>query len=822
MKKTRIRGTWLLLLLVAAVCPQVKAQYMPVVFDKTYGNKNQVERICALPGDEVALVGREGRKYNLTWVGRGGEVVFSLPLTGFMNVNEVTVLDKGDILLVGQSAVQNTKATKGHPTLSGRALTVNRKGQFVSDIYAGAQGSDFMKGVMLRSGALVLSGIEPTGTAGRRGILLKTDKSGAVVYEYRNSGSGYCDRFTVVGDEAENVCAAFSGDGDNEQASVVRLDDKGTPFYKTILPATQFTVTGLSSNINDGSVIVTGGSPVAGGIVYKIRPEGDIVFGKSLIQPIDSAKVALSHLRVSRNGNILVGGNGNKGFYALLRSDGTPLYSGLSDGNVEGVGMNDNTGEAVVTTFDPGTHRGGFIRIHPGGKAEFDRTVEGDFNKVKVANNGEVILLSSREGRVCMYSPSGRKLFDRYVTDNNQPTVFSDALATTSGELLFLGGGSRLIKLGHGLYVSDLKISKPVNGTATALFTVTLTGYATNGEGAPIPVSVSYATREVSATTANNFTPVQGKLSFTPSRGAADRYLVKQDIEVPIKANNLVEGVKTFELLLSDVRQSYLVKPVGEAVIEDQQAFVKLVRTEPGQEGVKGIHYELGLFKADGTTLTNTTGANIIVDGGYGEGTADALDFDMGVTPRVVFATGANTASFIVKTLEDTRYELPKTVVVNFNQIHSLSGSNVGFEGELLSCAGTVVDQPARMLITSLGDHRLNNNVVSGFFTVSLLRASDGALLTNDTGSDIVVNCEAVPEASAKEGKDFVFTNLHDLRISGDGNHSSANVNGVILYSTDSAEKEVKLEIKSVIQPAGAQPIQVATTESTAVFMINK
>lgn len=55
-----------------------------------------------------------------------------------------------------------------------------------------------------------------------------------------------------------------------------------------------------------------------------------------------------------------------------------------------------------------------------------------------------------------------------------------------------------------------------------------------------------------------------------------------------------------------------------------------------------------------------------------------------------------------------------------------------------------------------------------------------------------------LPDATAKEGKDFVFTNLHDLRISGDGNHSSANVNGVVLFSTDALEKQVKLKIKSV------------------------
>ena len=74
------------------------------------------------------------------------------------------------------------------------------------------------------------------------------------------------------------------------------------------------------------------------------------------------------------------------------------------------------------------------------------------------------------EGRVCMYSATGEKEFDRYVTDN-KPTVYRQALTASSGELLFLGSGSRLVKLGHGLYVSDVKITKPVNGTATAVFT---------------------------------------------------------------------------------------------------------------------------------------------------------------------------------------------------------------------------------------------------------------------------------------------------------------------------------------------------------------
>ena len=39
MKKTRIHRVWILFLLSVITCLQVKAQYMPVVFDKVYGDK---------------------------------------------------------------------------------------------------------------------------------------------------------------------------------------------------------------------------------------------------------------------------------------------------------------------------------------------------------------------------------------------------------------------------------------------------------------------------------------------------------------------------------------------------------------------------------------------------------------------------------------------------------------------------------------------------------------------------------------------------------------------------------------------------------------
>lgn len=132
------------------------------------------------------------------------------------------------------------------------------------------------------------------------------------------------------------------------------------------------------------------------------------MFAKNMI-PANQGIAMLDHLQVARNGNILVGGSGSQGYYALLRNDGTALYSGISKGNVRGIGMNPVTGESVVTTYDVNGRRGTFIRIHPTGKVEFERSLDGNFDKMKVTNSGEILLLSSSEGRVCMYSSTWKK-----------------------------------------------------------------------------------------------------------------------------------------------------------------------------------------------------------------------------------------------------------------------------------------------------------------------------------------------------------------------------------------------------------------------------
>ena len=193
--------------------------------------------------------------------------------------------------------------------------------------------------------------------------------------------------------------------------------------------------------------------------------------------------------------------------------------------------------------------------------------------------------------------------------------------------------------------MSDIQVSKPIMGSATATFTVTLSGYSFTPEGAPLPVTVDYKTRPVTASEGVNYDPVAGTLSFVPSTDGSDRYLNKFAVEVPINANDLLEGSRTFNLDLSNISNSYLIRSSSQALIKDQPAIVRLIGTKAGIEGEQDIVYELGIFKTNGVALTNATRANIVIDGIYGKGTADQLDFDMGRLPRPVSYTHLNSPS---------------------------------------------------------------------------------------------------------------------------------------------------------------------------------
>lgn len=804
-------------LLIGFSVQKANAQYMPVVYDRTYdGEGIQYQHIYPASDGQVVLVGSVGEKTTITWVKREGDINFSHSLpSGFTSVNSVSYIDKNKILILGQSnyLILKKKTNK----VCGRAIIVDNTGKILTDVYLGEDGSELFCGKVLKDGNLVLGGYEPKTGDVRAGLLGKVDATGKVIYKYLSSESGTCIGFDVLGSTTEYIHAAFTGE-EGTTASVVRLDSKGKPFFVTNLPDQGFHIHKMITAPDD-HIFLIGSSASTGGRVIKIRTEGDIVFNKEIVPASEFS--TLEHLYLANNGNILVGGNGgDKCYYSLLRNDGTDLLKYILRGSISGMGLNPVSGESVVVGFDADRGRGTIVGLAKDGRQIYQKSTDGNFDKTQLTQNG-IFLASTATGRICMLSNMGDMLFDRYAIENER-NVFEEINFTSNGDILFKGRSNRVVKLGHGVYVSDVRINKPVNGYTTALFTVTLTGYSTTEQGVPVPVTVEYGTKAGTATETDNYSPIKGSLSFVPANDGATRYMIKQDVEVPIKANNLMEGRKVFEMHLANVNHSYLVKPVGIGTIEDQEVLVKLVNTEDGVEDQKDVTYELGIFKTNGEMLVNSTGSDIIVDGVYGKGTADALDFDMGIIPRVVISKGQKTGAFNVKTLNDTRYELPKSVVVDFNKIHAINDANINFESSLLSCAGNIIDQQAMIAITSLGDHGRMNNIVSGFYRISLLRASDGALLTNATGGDVNVTCSIGAETTATEGKDFVLTNLHDLRIWGDGNRSTVNLNGIVLFDKDKAgPKKLVMEINSVTTPEYSPQISISTEGKSASFVIN-
>ena len=517
---------------------------------------------------------------------------------------------------------------------------------------------------------------------------------------------------------------------------------------------------------------------------------------------------------------LLDGKDTQNAFDARHRNDCTELSFNVDRGVVAHIANNPNNGDCIGSLYNPMVNQGKVVKMSRQGRKLYEKMTGANYSALRINVNGDVLMAAPRTGRLSMLSNYGELLFDRFVVENN-PQPFAAAYLATNGEALFVSAENRLAKLAHGIYVSDITVNKPISGYTTAVFTVTLSGYSYSKNGSPLPATVNYKTKPLSAKEGLNFEPVTGTLSFVPATDGSDRYLNKFVVEVPVMANDLLEGAKDFTLELMDVQQSYLIKSISKATIEDQPAVVKMISTSPGVEGESDVNYTLGIFKTNGTPLTNASQSDIVIDGVYGNGTADGLDVDMGLMPRVTIASGRHFGEFNAVTLEDTRYESSKTVVVYFNNINAMSDMDVSFgTTQLLSCVGYLYDQPAYVTIESLGDHTKLNNVISGLFKVSLVRAKDDVELVNYSGSDVIVTPVINDEGTAQHGVNFVLTNAHDLRIWGDDKSSAVNLNGLVLYSLDKEQKTVSVSIVDVRVSDNAGPISIHPTKNKATFAI--
>jgi hypothetical protein len=803
-------------LVVASVFSQhAAAQFMPVVFDNNYGKENQFTTAAGdFQNGDVVVAGSNGGNVILTWLDREGVARFStrfLP-SEFSQITSVTAIADDQVLVTGS----RTAGSRETNTATGRAMVIDSTGAVLRAVAVGSPGAVVTSGRVLPGGNMFLAGSNKT-SDGRHGMICKVNPQNRVVYTYVAATGEVCCDFNVHGSRTEYVNAAFTG-VDKAGSSVVRLDDTGKPFFITVMPDPGFVIEKMYAG-SENDLFLVGQGPQAGGQVIKVRNEGDIVFQRQIIPA--SPNTRLSHLMICPAGELLVGGNDRSAaYFSLLRNDGTVLSTNTGDGEVSAMAVCGFTSDCLVSTFNPVAGKGRIVKMSKQGHRLYDKVTAANYNAMFINTNGDLLIGSPQTGRLSMLSNLGELLFDRYVVENT-PTNFNNVYLPSTGEAIFLGADSRVAKLAHGVYVSDIMVGEPIDGHVSAIFTVTVSGYSFSKEGSPLPVSLNYKTNPISAVEGVNFVPVSGTISFVPSGDGSDRYLNKFTVEVPINANNLLEGERTFTLDLSDVRHSYLIKSSSLATITDQPAIVKPIEVLAGLEGSKDVIYKLGIFKRNETPLINKTRSDIVIDGVYGEGSADKLDYNTGRMPRLVIAPETSSGVFNVETLEDTRYEAIKTVVLNWNTVHAMSDTHVSFGASHISCQGEIHDQAALVTIESLGDRiKRTNDVVNGLFKISLVSAKTGALLTNDSGADIVLGTQLDEGGSAVQGTDFVITNGHALRIAGDGRSSTVNLNGLVLYTADPGAKRVAVNLRDVKAGEHAGPISIATGKRSAAFTI--
>ena len=815
MKASKIIVSVICTVLATAFIQQAAAQFMPVVYDNNYGRDNAFSIACAdFQNGDAVIAGTISGSISLTWLNREGEARFTKSFTSneFSEITKIIAVSDDQVLVIGRG-IYSPRERNSDPA-TGRAMVINSKGVAIRMISVGENGTLLTAGQLLSSGVLILAGSTPSGGSDA-GFICKVSANNRILYSYVAGVGERCTWFSVQGSLTEYIDVAFSSIA-KPGSSVVRLDDNGKPFFMTTLPDENFKIEKMISG-EDGFIYLVGQGNGAGGAVIKIRPEGDIVFQKQIVKP--SAASKLNQLLLIPNGNLLVGGNdSSNAYYLVLRNDGTELSRNIDNGYISAIASDVYSGDCVVSVFDAAANRGKIVKISKLGRRLYEKITAADYSNLQINGNGDVLMASAKIGRLSMVSNLGELLFDRYVIENT-PTQFANVYLPYTGEAYFMGSAGRMAKLAHGLYVDDIEVIKPINGQITAVFTVTLSGYSFTKEGAAMPVTVAYKTLQGTASEGLNFNPVSGTLSFIPMADGSNQYLSKFTVEVPVNANDLLEGNRTFALQLEDVNQSYLIKPNSKATIEDQPAIVKMISTTPGVEGQSEVAYELGIFKRNGVRLTNATRSDIVIDGSYGNGTADRLDYDMGRLPRLIITPNSHSGTFKATTLEDTRYESIKTLVVNFDKISAMSDTNVSFGSNLLSCVGEIYDQAAMVSIESLGNHTTRNNVMSGLFKITLLRAHDGAVQTNNSGSDIVLTTAVSDKSTAKRGQHFVISNDHDLRISSDGRSSAVNITGLVLYSEDPGQKSVVMDLLGVKAGTTAGPISVST-KNNAQFLI--
>lgn len=776
----------------------VKAQYIPVVFDRIQNPMTTYNQLLLDADGQLRLLGYEGANAQYVKLAPNGGLAHSKTFSDFNAMNTAPAKDGGMLVVGGRD----------NGTAKARFMKIDSEDKIAID-YQYVNNGYFDKVLALRKGGYVLGGYEWPKGMGKKAVAVVIAETGKLVYTIDGSPLETCAGFVEGRDGS--LLVAFSAEG--ADARVVKYGSNGKVAFTATIPDPFFISCMKLTRAEE--LVLAGANSKGGARVVKLRPEGDVVFDKVFAQNESS----FTHLELSPQDEILLGGSisGGNGQVHFLRNDGTILSSYHLFGEVSSMSYT-TRGDAIVASYNDKMGNGRIQRLTPTSHVLYERPAVARYDLLAISPDGEATFISTSEGRVTKFNEDGSNPFDRPIDKSENPG-FVVAGVAENGDIVLAGQRGRITKLGHGLSINDITIQEPLNGFAMANFTVTLTGFQRQ-QGIPSPVSVQYKVVEGKAAK-DDIILSSGLLSFVPVDDGNGGFLVTKTIEVPIKADNLLEGNEDFFVRLEDAENSYIIKGDGRGTIVDQPAIVRFISSEPGREPSTDITYTVGLFKTDGTPVTNVSGSDVIITGVYGQGTASEEDFASDIKPVFVVAQGSAQAVCKVGVADDDKYEIPESVIIQLNQTSAMSDVVVALEGGVVNCVGFIHDQPAYLAISSLGDKGKNSNTVQGFFRATLLKASDDKPLVNCTGSNILIAGDVDPSSTAVRGEDFVLVNETELSLPGDCQKTTINVSGVVLNNTAKVgNSSVVIKLTDVAAPENAGRLTIHPTKGKASFNI--
>lgn len=790
-------------------------QEMPSVFNKSLSaNDNQLKKIEPLDNGDLLVIGGGASKAYFAKLSAEGRIIFEKKndKNAALYYNDMVVTKNGSILVVGGGTRSNG---------AGRISLFSNKGELVFDkLFGSSSGGYFTKVKQDHAGNFIVVGLD--GSSPSRSRIVKINIQGDVLFDKQYAESTI---FYDLKIEEDDSFVAIGGDlGDTRgRGLLVKLTSKGDKVYEISSGNGGCSYTG-GYIMEDGSLLAIGGGIYGTGNpsrATRVRVDGQVIFDKTF-STVDSR---FSAMAIDAQGQIILSAEEfDRGRVLKLRPDGTIVFNKETTSPIVDLKVN-STNQIIAVGSKEGASD--VLKLSPNGKIIFDiPTSDVSLKNLLLSEDGKIYVTSNKSCRILKLDDlNGDLLFDKEYGKVDAEAAFIAISNLPSGEIVAIGGGkrdgNRITKISHGASINDITFGEPMNGTSIAKVTVSLTGFLLEN-GIRKPVSISYKSLLNSKIDGRDITPVDGVLSFVPSDFSQGESIIRT-IELPVHADQILEGTEKVSLELFDAKNTYISKSIGVVTIEESEAIIRFTAGSDAVEG-KPLGYTIGLFKPDGTVITNKTGSPIKVSYRFGFGSAQPnVNFDASTKVPLVISDGESTTSLSVRTIEDSFYKDTQSVQLVLFDVSSSNGSVVEFLGnsKTLSANQYINDIGAEVQISKISDHSRSGESASSLFKVSLVKVSDGSIVTNCSGGDIKIQFAVDSSSTAAVNKDFVIMNDGSVSIVGGCGGRETDIKVICIPSgTTNANKSIVLSVTKVTGPSSAGPLSVSSNKSKATVLL--